>query len=90
MYGKADAMEKVWNRVRGLAGAGLAAVAAVAAFGAPVYAAELTMPVDFAGLAEDGMAVVGTVMGAIAGIIIVIALVRMGFRFLSSAFQGRV
>ena len=49
-----------------------------------------TMPVDFDGYATAGMTVVGTVLGAIAGIVIVVALVRMGLNKLSSSFSGRV
>lgn len=48
-----------------------------------------TMPVDFAEYATAGMVVVGTVLGAIAGIVIVVALTTMGLRKLSSAFSGR-
>ncbi len=47
------------------------------------------MPIDFADYATAGMTVVGTVLGAIAGIVVVVALVKMGLQKLSGAFNGR-
>jgi hypothetical protein len=47
------------------------------------------MPVDFNDYATAGMTVVGTVLGAIAGIVVVVALTRMGLSKLASAFNGR-
>jgi type IV secretory pathway VirB2 component (pilin) len=47
------------------------------------------MPIDFTDYATAGMTVVGTVLGAIAGIVVVVALVKMGLQKLSGAFNGR-
>ncbi len=46
------------------------------------------MPIDFSDYATAGMTVVGTVLGAIAGIVVVVSLVRMGLKKLSGAFNG--
>jgi hypothetical protein len=48
-----------------------------------------TMPIDFAEYAAAGMVVVGTVLGSIAGIIVVVKLVQVGLRKLGNAFSGR-
>lgn len=48
-----------------------------------------TMPVDFDGYATAGLTVVGTVFGAIATVVVIVALTRMGLRKLSAAFSGR-
>lgn len=49
-----------------------------------------SIPVDFGALADMALNYVGIVFAAVAGIVIVIALVRMGFKFVSSAFAGSV
>lgn len=80
-------LKKVWGYLC------MGVVALSGVFGNVAMAADATipaMPVDFGALATEAVAIVGTVLGAVAGIIIVIALVRMGFRFLTRAFTGNV
>jgi len=48
-----------------------------------------TMPIDFSSYATAGMTVVATVLGAIAGIVVVVKLCQMGLRKLGSAFTGK-
>lgn len=47
------------------------------------------MPVDFPAYATSGMTTVGTIMGAIAGIIIILALVNLGFKKVGGALSGK-
>jgi hypothetical protein len=68
------------------------AAAGYVAFSTTSAHAEVTLPANpiaFDDYASAGMVVVGQVLGAIAGIVIVVSLVRMGLRRLSSAFSGR-
>ena len=87
-------LEKVWGKVRGCMGfVGFAAAFAVALLGDVAMAADSAipaLPVDFAALASDGVTIIGTVFAAIAGVIILFAICRAGFRLVSNAFQGRV
>lgn len=60
-------------------------------FGDNAMAADIpAMPIDFGSLATEAVVIVGTVLTAVAGIICIIALVRMGFRFLSRALTGSI
>jgi hypothetical protein len=46
------------------------------------------IPVDFASVATSGMATVAQIVTAIAGIIVVVSLVRSGLQYLTHAFNG--
>lgn len=46
------------------------------------------MPIDFQTIAVEGVTIAGAVLAAVAGIIIVIALVRMGVNFFRETFSG--
>lgn len=48
-----------------------------------------TMPLDFAEIATAGLIIVGVVIGAIAGAVIVVRLCKMGLAWISNAFAGK-
>jgi hypothetical protein len=46
------------------------------------------MPIDFASITSDGAVVMGVVVAGVVGVYVVIALVRMGIRWISAALSG--
>ena len=98
MLGLKNAVKKSWTFVKevvpakaaGVITGGTVTLYSVSAFAEGEGGVTLpTMPVNFSDYATAGMVVVGTVLGAIAGIVVVVALTRMGLRKLAGAFSGR-
>lgn len=46
------------------------------------------MPVDFPAYATSGMATVGTIIGEVAGIIIIHALIYLGYKWMQNALSS--
>ena len=83
----------MWNTLKRLKGKAVAGVAAGAMLiTASAAHAEVTLPTNpivFSDYADAGMVVVGTVLGATTGVVILVALIRMGIRAMTRAFYGR-
>jgi len=59
---------------------------------APAHAADVALPptpINFSDYATSGMSVVTTIIGATAGVVIVIELSKSGLEWLKRAFAGR-
>lgn len=79
----------LWGRVVG--GLTACALAVVAVLGGDVMAADTTipaMPVDFADIASQGAVILGTVVGGVIGIFVIVALINMGIKWVRRAFTS--
>lgn len=83
-------LRTMWDKVRGAVG--VAAVVVVGVLGGTAMAADpITipeMPIDFSSIATAGVTTLGEIASAVAGVIVLSALIMMGFRWIKRAFAG--
>ncbi len=84
-------LRKMWDKVRGVVGAAAVVVVGVLGSGAVMAADPITipeMPIDFSSIATAGVTTLGEIASAVAGVIVLSALIMMGFRWIKRAFAG--